>query len=88
MSADLMLAAILLPILGGALLMLSKNRIPGGPGVGAMALTLLTSVLTWGLILTCDEAVVPLLRFTDNLILRGQPGHLHGGEPLHHVLLL
>ena len=64
-----MLAAILLPILGGALLMLSKNRIPGGPGIGAMAITLLTSVLTWGLILTCDEAVVPLLRFTDNLIL-------------------
>ena len=69
MNAELMLAAILIPILGGILLLLSKNRIPGSPGIGAMVLTLAASALTWGLILTCDESMLPLIRFTDNLIL-------------------
>ena len=70
MSSSLLLAAILIPLLGGLLLLFSKDRLPGGPGLGAMVLTTLTSLLTWGLILTCDESVVPLLRFTDSLILQ------------------
>lgn len=67
MNTTFMLAAVLLPVLAGAVICARQNRIPGEAGITAMAVTLLTSAVTWGLILTCDETVVPLLRFTDSL---------------------
>ena len=47
-----MLAAILLPLLGGAGLLLLKKKQAGTAKLLALALTCATSILVWALILT------------------------------------
>lgn len=70
MNAYFLLAAIALPLFGGLLLYPAKRVSFRAIKLYTAAVTLLTSALTWALILTCGEDGVELLRFADNLILR------------------
>ncbi|MBQ9373292.1 MAG: proton-conducting membrane transporter, partial [Oscillospiraceae bacterium] len=63
-----MLAAILLPMLGGAGLLLLKKKQAGTAKLLALALTCATSILVWALILTGSTATFRLASFTDGLV--------------------
>ena len=63
-----MLAAILLPMLGGAGLLLLKKKQAGTAKLLALALTCATSILVWALILTGSTETFRLASFTDGLI--------------------
>lgn len=70
MNAYFLLAVIFLPIIGGLLLYPLRRVSFRTVKLYTAALTLLTSVLTWALILTCEEDAAELLRFADSLVLR------------------
>ena len=62
-----MLAAVLLPLIGGAALMLLKKAGDKAVRCCSMGIICLTSVLVWALILRGGEASFRLLRFTQDL---------------------
>lgn len=70
MTADLLLAAILLPTVGGLLLYPMKKASYRAVKLYTGAVTLCTAVLVWILILTCETDGVSLVHFADNLVLR------------------
>lgn len=70
MNAYFLLAAIFLPLLGGILLCLLRRVSYRTVKRYTAAVTLLTSVLTWAMILTCKGDGITLLRFADSLVLR------------------
>ncbi len=65
----LQLAAFGIPILAGAFARIGARLGPRGSRILLMAVMLLTSAITWGLILTAPEEHFALLRFTDSLTL-------------------
>lgn len=70
MNAYFLLAAILLPLVGGLLLYPMRRASYRTVKLYTATVTLLTSALTWALILTCEEDGAELLRFADQLVLR------------------
>lgn len=70
MNAHFLIAAIFLPFVGGLLLYPLKKLSFRAVKLYTAAITLLTSVLVWTLILTCSANAVELIRFADNLVLR------------------
>ena len=70
MNAYFLLAAILLPLFGGLLLYPLRRASYRTVKLYTTAVTVLTSALTWGLILTCETEGITLLHFADSLVLR------------------
>lgn len=70
MNAFYLIAAIFLPMVGGLLLYPAKKVSFKALKTYVFALTLLTSGLTWALILCCEGEGIELLRFADSLVLR------------------
>ena len=64
MNSAWMLAAILVPLLGGAALLLLRGASSKAAPRMALLLTALVSVLVWGLILSCGRDSFRLFRFT------------------------
>ena len=65
MDQRFLLLAVLLPLLGGALLPLTHRYGAKVMYGGVYAITIATSILTWGLILTCGPdsfTVVPMTK--------------------------
>ena len=68
MNPAWMLAAILLPLVGGAGLLLLKKKQAGTAKMLALGLTCATSILVWALILTGSTASFRLTSFTESLV--------------------
>ena len=69
MSAYLLMAAVLFPMGAGILLYLTRGRSWRTVQLWTAAVTVLTSLLVWALILLCEEQGVTLLRFSPELSL-------------------
>lgn len=69
MDERFLLPAVLLPLLGGALLPLTHRRGPKVMYGCVYAITLVTSVLTWALILTGKQEALTLVSLTKSLTL-------------------